>query len=149
MTVKNASEYFGISERKIRELCTKSQSENIEYIRAVKRKGRWNIDDNTTVILEEYQIQNILLSVLKVKNNSHCAISQKFFSTEEELNIVVKYLTEIGFATNFNEKLHGYKNIFKDLQITDEGFNFLINKINTAPKININILNVNNSLVPA
>ncbi len=139
MTVKEASENFGLSKDLIRKLCRESQKGDIKYIQSVKLNGKWVLND-PDIILTKSQIQNILLQIIRFKNNPNSAISRRCFPTDDILKTAIKDLCRLGFVTECDGE--NYRELFGTVMITEEGITYLVDKkseqtITNAPAINI------------
>ena len=144
MTTKEASVKFQISEKDIR------SSIKDKMLHAMKESGRYIIDDNIAFIPIKRNIQAFLFKILQYKNNNHIALDFSLCHNEHELKIVMDYLFEKGYISQFNFTSN-INELFSNTTLTDKGISFAIGKnivskriidIHVSFPINIGLVNI-------
>lgn len=119
MTIKEASVKFHLDEKEIRA----RKKDNM--IIGVSNDGKnIVIPDDTILIPSKKDIQSFLLQIVKYKNNKSIVISRAMCPQKEQLQAIMIYLYNRGFIGNFtfSEEI---ENLFDNVQITDNGFDFV------------------------
>lgn len=120
MTVKEASVKFNIEEKEIR-----NRKKDNMIIGARKEGRNIVIPDDTVLIPSKKDIQSFLLQIVKYKNNQFAIISRSICPSDEQMKAVMCYLYNRGFIGEyiFSENI---KEMFNAIQITDDGFDFML-----------------------
>ena len=138
MTVKEASIRFNIDEKEIR------KRRKDKMIIGARTDGKSVvIPDDTIIIPSKNDIQHFILQIIKYKNNNTYPISRSLCPQSEQLKAVIDYLFKRGFIgeVDFEENI---STLFKKIQITDDGFDYVIgygkyNKLLNIQSVPINI----------
>ena len=149
MTIKEASERFGIDEKEIK------KRKNDSMIIGIHKKGKYLIiPDNTLIIPSKNDIRCFLFEILKHKNNPNNVFSRRLCPDIKSFQILLKYLYDRGFIGDyiFDENI---TQTLTTIMLTDEGINYVIgnaniNKMNNYnifplkinPSINIGLINI-------
>jgi hypothetical protein len=122
MTVKEAEEKFGISEKEIRKRKTDGMIHGAKNV-----NGRIVIPDDTVIIPSKKDIQTFLLQILKYKNNNGFTISRSLCPDAKSLKAVMEYLYNMGFIGEyiFNKDI---RSVFNNVSLTDDGIEFVFGK---------------------
>lgn len=143
MTTKQASDTFCIPVRTIRDLCRQNKIADV-----VKNGREYIIPDDTPVIITDDKAKAFLLQLLKFKNNPDIVLSQCGIDSEQKGRTFLRYLLSQNLIGEC-DYCDDYRQLLRNMQITDHGFDFLLGSIAKEPKsININIEvsnNVNNN----
>ena len=141
MNTKEASMLFGIPEKEVRRLCNENK---IAGVKLVKR--RYEIPDETLMIITDNNAKAFLFQLLKYKNNPNLVLSVKGFDTVEKRRIWHTYLQNQGYISlcPFVEDTRQW---LSNMTITDDGLKELFGtntqgrlmRLNLSPTVNINI----------
>lgn len=146
MTIKDASQKFGLTKDTLYKLCRESKAGHIKFVNAIKNIC-WEISDDTEVIMTKEQIRFSLVQILKYKNNSQCVLSRKTFPDKRESKIF-DYLCELGFISKRKNSSYSLEECMADVQLTDEGIDFILQPIQSHIGNNVksvSIISLNNT----
>jgi hypothetical protein len=145
MTTKQAADNFNMEEREIRKLCKEGKIHGVRKV-----KNRYEIPDETVMIITDENARAFLWQLLKFKNNPSIILEESFADTDEKLSAWYTYLTEQGLAggCGYVGKL---KELLKKMQLTEKGFATIAGKtahsIHIEPHFNINLACVSASVL--
>ena len=139
MTTKDAEKVFLIKEREIRKLCKEKKIKGVNKI-----KGKYDIPDDTVMIITDEMARAFLYQLLKYKNNPGIVISSAGCDDEQKVEIWRDYLIDQGLTSKCDKKLV-IKDLLDSVQLTDKGLQCVFGKanykalINLKPEVNFNI----------
>ena len=145
MTTKQAADNFNMEEREIRKLCKEGKIHGVRKV-----KNRYEIPDETAMIITDENARAFLWQLLKFKNNSNIVLEDSFADTNEKLNAWYIYMTEQGFVGRC-EYAGELKELLRKLQLTEKGFTMIAGKmangIHIEPNFNVNLACVSASIL--
>lgn len=139
MTVKEASEKFGIDEKEIRK---RKKDEMIIGAKTIKH--RIVIPDDTKIIPAKQDIICFLYEIIKYKNNPQIIISRRLCPELEDLKIMIEYLYKRGYIGEYNI-CDEFIEMFSSLNLTEEGLEIVIGsaQINKIKSYSLNPISIN------
>lgn len=141
MNTKEASAIFNIPEKELRRLCKENKVSGAKLV-----KGKYEIPDDTLMIITDENAKAFLFQLLKFKNNPDLVLSYKGFDTVEKRHIWHSYLLNQGFIS-LCSFIGDTRNWLNNMTITDDGLgeifgtgkqNKLLN-MSISPTVNVNI----------
>ena len=143
MTTKQAADKFNMGKREIQKLCKEGK------IHGVRKVGnRYEIPDETAMIITDENARTFLWQLLKFKNNPNIILEGSFADTDEKLKAWHTYMTErnlVGSCQYASE----LKELLMTMQLTEKGFEMITGKtasnIHIEPSFNIDFACVNAS----